>query len=106
MENNEISIEQREADEVIARRAKILDMKENGLLPYKDKFERTHTILEARSLNDGDKCRIAGRIVGRRGFGKLMFLDLFDVYAKIQLEVTLNNLGEEKFANIKKYMDH
>lgn len=105
MENNEISVEQREADEVIARRAKVLEMKENGFLPYKDKFDRTHTILEARSLNDGDKCRIAGRIIGRRGFGKLMFLDLFDVYAKIQLEVTLNNLGEEKFANIKKYMD-
>lgn len=105
MENNEITQEQREADEVVARRAKILDMKENGLLPYKDKFVRTHTILEARSLNDGEKCRIAGRIVGRRGFGKLMFLDLFDVYGKIQLEVTLNNLGEEKFSQIKKYMD-
>ncbi len=105
MENNEITQEQREADEVVARRAKILDMKKNGLLPYKDRFERTHTILEARNLSDGDKCCIAGRIVGRRGFGKLMFLDLFDVYAKIQLEVTLNNLGEEKFAQIKKYMD-
>ncbi len=105
MENNEITQEQREADEVVARRAKILDMKENGLLPYKDRFERSHTILEARNLTDGERCRIAGRIVGRRGFGKLMFLDLFDVYGKIQLEVTLNNLGEEKFAKIKKYMD-
>ena len=38
MENYEISIQQREADEVIVRRAKILDMNENGLLPYKDKW--------------------------------------------------------------------
>ena len=106
MENIEnVNDIQREADEVNARKEKILAMKENGLIPYKDKFDRTHTILEARSLNDGDKCRICGRVTGRRGFGKLMFLDLFDVYAKIQLEVTLNNLGEEKFAEIKKYLD-
>ena len=103
--NDERTIEQREADEVIARREKILAMKENNLIPYKDKFDRTHTIEEARSLKEDSKCRICGRIVGRRGFGKLMFLDLFDVYAKIQLELTLNNLGEEKFAEIKKYMD-
>jgi len=103
--NDERTTEQREADEVIARREKIMAMKESGLIAYKDKFERTHTIEEARKLNDGDKCRICGRIIGRRGFGKLMFLDLFDVYGKIQLELTLNNLGEEKFAEIKKYLD-
>lgn len=105
MDENIVNEVQREADEVNARREKILSMKENGLIPYKDKFNRTHTILEARDLKDGDKCRICGRITGRRGFGKLMFLDLFDVYAKIQLELTLNNLGEEKFAEIKKYLD-
>jgi len=81
--NDERTTEQREADEVIARREKIMAMKESGLIAYKDKFERTHTIEEARKLNDGDKCRICGRIIGRRGFGKLMFLDLFDVYGKI-----------------------
>lgn len=104
-QNDERTVEQREADEVIARREKILAMKENNIIPYKDKFDRTHTIDQARTLAEGERCRICGRIVGRRGFGKLIFLDLFDVYAKIQLELTLNNLGEEKFAEIKKYMD-
>ncbi len=103
--NEMVNEAQREADEVRARREKILAMKENGLIAYKDKYDRTHTIEQARTLNDGDKCRVCGRIVGRRGFGKLMFLDLFDVYAKIQIELTLNNLGEEKFAEIKKYLD-
>ncbi len=111
MENNqnieltEQQIAEREANEVKARREKIMAMKENGLIAYKDKFDRTHTIAEARQLNDGDKCRVCGRVTGRRGFGKLMFLDLYDVYGKIQLELTLNNLGEEKFAEIKKYLD-
>ena len=103
--NEVVNEAQREADEVKARREKILTMKENGLIAYKDRYERSHTIQQARSLNDGDKCRVCGRIVGRRGFGKLMFLDLFDVYAKIQIELTLNNLGEEKFTEIKKYLD-
>lgn len=107
MENNqnieltEQQIAEREANEVKARREKIMAMKENGLIAYKDKFDRTHTIAEARQLNDGDKCRVCGRVIGRRGFGKLMFLDLYDVYGKIQLELTLNNLGEEKFTEIK-----
>ncbi len=111
MENNqnieltEQQIAEREANEVKARREKIMAMKENGLIAYKDKFDRTHTIAEARQLNDGDKCRVCGRVTGRRGFGKLMFLDLYDVYGKIQLELTLNNLGEEKFTEIKKYLD-
>lgn len=111
MENNqnieltEQQIAEREANEVKARREKIMAMKENGLIAYKDKFDRTHTIAEARQLNDGDKCRVCGRVTGRRGFGKLMFLDLYDVYGKIQLELTLNNLGEEKFDEIKKYLD-
>ncbi|MFQ6773528.1 MAG: lysine--tRNA ligase [Clostridia bacterium] len=108
MENNninEITEAQREANEVKARREKIIAMKESGQIAYKERFDRTHTIEEARKLNDGDKCRTCGRIVGRRGFGKLMFLDLFDVNGKIQVEVTLNNLGEEKFADIKKYLD-
>lgn len=111
MENNqnieltEQQIAEREANEVKARREKIMAMKENGLIAYKDKFDRTHTIAEARQLNDGDKCRVCGRVIGRRGFGKLMFLDLYDVYGKIQLELTLNNLGEEKFTEIKKYLD-
>ena len=108
MENNELnelSEAQREANEVVARKEKILAMKQSGIIVYKDKFERTHTIAQARELEDGAHCKTCGRVIGRRGFGKLMFLDLFDAYGKIQLEVTLNNLGEEKFNDIKKYLD-
>lgn len=74
-------------------------------IAYKDKFAASHSIEQATKLEDGEKVRLCGRIVGRRGFGKLMFCDLYDVNGKIQIEMTLNNLGEERFAFIKKYMD-
>ncbi len=74
-------------------------------IAYKDKFEASHSISEATTLPDGTVVKLCGRIIGRRGFGKLMFCDLFDVNGKIQIEMSLNNIGEERFAFIKKYMD-
>lgn len=100
MENFELS----PSKEIDVRLEKIKEINSNGIA-FKEKFERTHNIKEARLLSDGKKCKVAGRIVGRRGFGKLMFIDLFDIDGKIQIELTLNNIGEERFAYIKKYLD-
>lgn len=72
---------------------------------YKDKFVSSCSIEEATKLADGTFVKLCGRIIGRRGFGKLMFCDLFDVDGKIQIEMSLNNIGEERFAFIKKYLD-
>ena len=92
------------SNEYEIRKAKLAELRREQVA-YKEKFEPTHTLEQIMNLPDGEKVRACGRITGRRGFGKLMFCDLYDAYGHIQIEMTLNNLGEEQFAFIKKYMD-
>jgi len=99
MENNENLI----TNEFESRKEKLKNLRAEEVA-YKEKFEPSHTIEQALKLEDGTRVKLCGRIIGRRGFGKLMFCDLFDAYGKIQIELTLNNLAE-RFDFIKKYMD-
>ena len=58
------------SSEIDVRRNKIEQLIEAGEIPYKEKFERTHTIEEARKLPVGSKVRLCGRIIFRRIMGK------------------------------------
>lgn len=101
---NQTNTEINTGKEIEVRLEKINEIKKTGIA-FKEKFDRTHSVEQARNLTDGEKCKVAGRIVGKRGFGKLMFLDLYDIDGKIQIELTQNNLGEERFAYVKKFLD-
>ena len=57
--------------EVDIRREKIKSLKNAGVIVYKDKFDRTHKISEARKLEDGARVRICGRMMFRRVMGNL-----------------------------------
>ena len=52
---------------------------------YKEKFDRTHTIAEAREVESGTTVKVAGRIVFRRIMGKFGFMQIRDLMAKIQV---------------------
>ena len=74
--------------------------------PYPDKFERTHTLKEAATLEDGTKdVSVAGRIVFARKMGKLSFVRIRDIEGSFQLEFKIDLLGEEKYAFFKKLID-
>lgn len=45
--------------------------------------------------------RLAGRVVGRRGQGGVVFLDLEDASGRVQLVAELDRLGEEVHAQVK-----
>ncbi len=47
--------------------------------------------------------RLAGRIMSRRDMGKANFIDLLDAKGRIQVYVRLNEIGEENFADFKKW---
>ncbi|HSL65707.1 MAG TPA: OB-fold nucleic acid binding domain-containing protein, partial [Gaiellaceae bacterium] len=42
----------------------------------------------------GDGVRVAGRVMGRRGHGKLVFLDLVDRSGRIQLMCDTGRIGD------------
>ena len=74
--------------------------------PYPAKYERTHTLLEAKDLEDGTKnVKVAGRIVFARKMGKLSFVKIRDIENAFQLEFKIDVVGEEKYAFFKKLID-
>ena len=91
--------------EVDIRAKKISDLKAMGINPYADKFDCSNTILEARSLPMDTKVSIAGRITFRRAFGKFMFIQLSDIYAKIQVSLSVNEIPEEEYKFFKDFVD-
>ncbi len=97
-------MEENISSEVDIRRQKIDELKKAGEIPYKEKFERTCTIAEARG-KIGQKVKIAGRIVFRRIMGKFGFCQIRDVYDKIQISVGRNELSEEDYNFYKKMID-
>lgn len=92
------------SNEVDIRRAKIDQLRESGEIPYKEKFDRTCTIKEAREKL-GQHVKIAGRIVFRRIMGKFGFCQIRDVYACIQVSVGRNEFSEEDYNFYKKMID-
>ena len=92
------------SNEVDIRRKKIEDLKNAGEIPYKDKFERTCTIAEARE-KIGQKVKVAGRIIFKRAMGKFGFIQIRDINAKIQVSVGRNELDEQAYDFYKKMID-
>lgn len=92
--------------EVDIRANKIKELKEMGINPYAEKYDVTHTITEARKLEMGSKVRVAGRIIFKRTFGKFMFIQISDIFDKIQVSLSVNEIPEDKFKFFKDYIDN
>jgi lysyl-tRNA synthetase class 2 len=58
-----------------------------------------HDTLEA-GAESGTSYRLAGRVMARRGQGKLVFLDLEDRSGRLQLLAAIDVLGEEIFGHV------
>ena len=74
--------------------------------PYPDKFERTHKLNEAKELADGTTdVAIAGRIIFMRKMGKLSFVKIRDLEGDMQLEIKVDEVGEDNYEFFKKQID-
>ena len=51
---------------------------------------------------EGKTVKVAGRLMTKRGQGKVMFCDLQDAKGRIQLFVKIDELGEEEYNRFKK----
>ena len=87
-----------------ARREKLARLEQRGVAPFAYRFDRTHTAAEALgSLGDrdeGDRVRVAGRLVAWRGHGKTAFAHLADASGRIQLYFRRDVVGDEAFETI------
>jgi len=98
----------------LARLEKLRDMQENGINPYPTTAEQTHTSQEAiNAFTDAEEAGeetairviLAGRLRALRPMGKIAFAHIDDRGGRVQLFFRINDLGEEKMAELDDYYD-
>ncbi len=81
------------------RRDKLKDLQDAGKDPFVHvKFDRTHTTKEIEDNYadlEGKNVTIVGRLMSKRGMGKVMFCDVQDIDGRMQLFVKKDLLGDE-----------
>ena len=99
-------------DQQIVRREKMAALREQGIDPFGKRFERTANSqelkdkfanLDKEQLHDkNETATIAGRLVTKRGKGKVGFAHLQDREGQIQIYVRKDAVGEENYEIFKK----
>ncbi len=87
-------------------------LRENDFEPFPYKFERTHFSSELHekynSIEPGniieDKATVCGRVMSKRGFGKINFIDVIDDKGKIQV-VAKKDVADAKSFDVLKFVD-
>ncbi|WP_353094365.1 lysine--tRNA ligase [Tissierella praeacuta] len=89
---------------LMMRREKLKELTEKGKNPFLvEKFDYTHhstTIKDKFEELDGSSVAVAGRIMSRRGHGKVSFIDLLDSEGRIQIFAKQDLLGEEEYKDL------
>ncbi len=93
-------------DQQNVRLDKVKIMREKGINPYPERFERSHSLREAAELDEGKAgVKLAGRVMLVRKFGKLTFATIKDVSGTLQVALQKKVLGDESYDNFKKLVD-
>ena len=99
--------EERLHEQVKVRRDKLAALCEAGKNPYEitkyDWDTKTEEIRERFEELEGKTVRIAGRMMSRRVMGKASFMDLLDSTGRLQVYVRRDDVGEEDYADFKKW---
>ena len=89
------------------RREKLATLQENGKDPFQiTKYDVTHHSQEIKDNFDaleGQQVSIAGRVMSKRIMGKASFCNVQDLQGDIQSYVARDSIGEEAYADFKKY---
>lgn len=91
---------------LLMRREKLKKLQEEGKNPFViERYDVTHhstDIKDNYEETEGKVVSVAGRIMSKRGHGKVMFMDLQDMKGKIQIFARKDNL-EDVYDDVKTY---
>ena len=89
------------------RRDKLAALRAEGRDPFEEtRFDVTHHAQDIKDHFDaleGSEVRVAGRLMSKRGMGKVSFCDLQDKSGRIQLYARKDEMEEEEYNRFKKY---
>ena len=98
-------------DQLIVRREKLHNLREQGIDPFGKRFERTNSTTDLVSLY-GEFSKeeleekeiavsIAGRIMTKRGKGKVGFAHVQDLHGQVQIYVRKDAVGDDEYELFK-----
>ena len=110
MSTDEMNVQELEAqlsEQETLRREKLAELQAAGKDPFDVyKVERTHSSEQVKENYDeleGKTVTVAGRIMSKRGQGKVVFSDIHDRDGKIQLFIKIDAVGEDKLKEYKSF---
>ena len=107
MSEERIQTEQDVNELLKVRRAKLAELQENGKDPFQvmkyDVTYHTDEIVNHFETVEGKMVSIAGRIMTKRVMGKASFCNIRDLKGDIQAYVRRDEIGDEPYADFKKY---
>ena len=107
-ENIQTNAPEQDLSEILkVRREKLAALRAEGRDPFKEtRFDVTHHAQDIKDNFDaleGSEVRVAGRLMSKRGMGKVSFCDLQDKSGRIQLYARKDEMDEEEYDRFKKY---
>ena len=105
IQNNEV---QQDLNEILKiRREKLFNLQKEGRDPFVEtKYVVSHYASDIKDNFDaleGSEITVAGRLMSKRGMGKVSFCDLQDRTGRIQLYARKDEMDEEVYDRFKKY---
>ena len=107
-----MAVELNLTDQEIVRREKMENLRQNGIDPFGDSYEKTHFCAELKEkYNEFDKEQMleknvfascAGRIMSKRCKGKAGFMHIQDKTGLLQVYCSLDNMSEVEYDVFKK----
>lgn len=92
-------------DEYRTRRAKLDDIRNQGINPYPERFDKSSSLVKAKSATMGKTVRVAGRIMTIRDMGKIVFCHIQDETGRLQLVFREDEVGKDRLKWFVKYID-
>ena len=93
-------------DQVRIRREKLAQLQQEGQNPFaQTKFEFTSNSAEIKKnfeQMEGKEVSVSGRLMTKRGMGKVMFCDLQDAAGRIQIYLKIDEMDEVTFERCRK----
>jgi lysyl-tRNA synthetase class 2 len=105
---NEAAEQPQELSEILQiRRDKLAALQQEGRDPFaitvfsRDAYAKQ--IVEEFDRYEGTQVSVAGRVMSRRGMGKVAFMDMTDASGRIQLYIAQDGIGDEAYAGLKSW---
>ena len=108
MAENNTKVQEQDLNQLLkVRREKLANLQEANKDPFQiTKYDVTHHSTEIKENFEtlqGSTVRIAGRMMSKRVMGKASFCNVQDKPGNIQVYVARDSIGEESYADFKKY---